>query len=185
MIIGITGTFGAGKGTVVEFLKQRGFEHYSVRDFLKKEIEKRNLPTNIDNMVLVANELREKNSPSYIVEQLYLEAQKKEKDCIIESIRAVGEVKALKSKDNFYLIAVNAPLALRYSRIISRQSETDNLTYNEFIEKERRQMKSSKHNEQNLEKCIEMANFTIQNEKDFEYLKKQVDSIYEKIKSSN
>jgi dephospho-CoA kinase len=185
MIIGLTGTLCAGKGSVVELLKQKGFKHYSVRGFLIKEIEKRNLPIKIDSMVLVANDLREKNSPSYIVEQLYSEAKKKGKNCVIESIRAVGEIEALKSKGNFYLIAVNAPLALRYSRMISRQSEIDNLTYDEFIEKEKRQMKSSNPNEQNLEKCIEMADFTIQNEKNFEYLQKQVDSIYEKIKNSN
>jgi dephospho-CoA kinase len=34
-IIGITGTIGAGKGTVVEYLVgQKGFDHYSVRSFL-------------------------------------------------------------------------------------------------------------------------------------------------------
>jgi len=184
MIVGITGTLGAGKGTVVEFLKQKGFEHYSVRDFLTKEIEKRGLPISIDSMVLVANQLREINSPSYIVEQLYSKAQEKGQDCIIESIRAIGEVEALKSKGNFYLIAIDAPPALRYSRIISRQSETDNLTYDEFIEKEKRQMSSLNPNEQNLKRCIEMADFIIQNNKDFEYIKKQVDFIYERIRGT-
>ena len=38
MIIGITGTLGAGKGAVVEFLKQKDFKHYSVRNFLIEEI---------------------------------------------------------------------------------------------------------------------------------------------------
>ena len=36
MIIGITGTLGAGKGTVVDFLKEKGFRHFSVRDYLIK-----------------------------------------------------------------------------------------------------------------------------------------------------
>ena len=32
IIIGITGTLGAGKGTIVDYLvKQKGFVHYSVR----------------------------------------------------------------------------------------------------------------------------------------------------------
>jgi len=35
MIIGITGTLGAGKGTIVEILKKKWFGHYSVREFLK------------------------------------------------------------------------------------------------------------------------------------------------------
>ena len=33
IIIGITGTLGAGKGTVVEYLKKKSFKHYSVRSF--------------------------------------------------------------------------------------------------------------------------------------------------------
>ena len=38
-IIGITGTIGAGKGTIVDYLVlQKGYEHYSVRSFIKEEI---------------------------------------------------------------------------------------------------------------------------------------------------
>lgn len=38
-IIGITGTLGAGKGTVVDYLvKNKGFNHFSVGDYLIDEI---------------------------------------------------------------------------------------------------------------------------------------------------
>ena len=58
LVIGITGTLGAGKGTMVEYLiKEKGFNHFSVRQFLLEEIRKRNLPENRDSMVVVANEL--------------------------------------------------------------------------------------------------------------------------------
>jgi dephospho-CoA kinase len=43
MIIGITGTLGAGKGKIVEFLKEKGFEHYSVREYLTQEIKKKRI----------------------------------------------------------------------------------------------------------------------------------------------
>ncbi len=62
MIIGITGTSGAGKGTVVDYLLKKGFKHYSVRDFLTEEILKRGLEPNRDNMIFVANELRKNPS---------------------------------------------------------------------------------------------------------------------------
>ena len=53
IIIGITGTLGAGKGTIVDYLiKTKGFTHYSVRAFITKEIEKRKLPVNRDSMVI-------------------------------------------------------------------------------------------------------------------------------------
>lgn len=93
MIIGITGTLGAGKGTIVEYLIQKGFRHYSVREFLIKEINKRSLPVNRDSMVLVANQLREINSPSYIIERLLEKANQEGENSIIESIRTQEKLK--------------------------------------------------------------------------------------------
>ena len=51
---------------------------------------------NRDSMVIVANDLRGKHTPSYIVEQLYQQAKASKKNTIIESIRVVGEAEALK-----------------------------------------------------------------------------------------
>ena len=182
MIIGLTGTLGAGKGTVVDFFQRKGFKHFSVRGFLIKEIEKRGLLVNRDNMVLIANQLREMHSPSYIVEQLYEKAKEKAGDCVIESIRTTGEVEALKKKENFYLIAVDAEPEIRYSRILIRQSETDNISYDEFLENEKREMFSDEPNKQNLSSCIKMADFILNNDKSFDELYKQVEEIFKKIK---
>ena len=45
IIIGITGTLGAGKGTIVDYLvKEEGFDHYSVRGFLLEEMKKMGMP---------------------------------------------------------------------------------------------------------------------------------------------
>jgi len=181
MIIGITGTLGAGKGTVVEFLKQKGFKHFSVRAYLIQEINKRNLPVNRDSMVMIANQLREMNSPSFIVEQLYEKAKQEQGDVIIESIRTTGEVEKIKEKRGI-LLAVDAEPQTRYSRIIIRQSETDNQTFEEFLADEKREMYSIDPTKQNLSACINKADFIIKNDKDFEHLKKQVEEIFEKIK---
>ncbi len=181
MIIGITGSLGAGKGTVVEFLKQKGFNHYSVREYINNELIKRGLPLNRDNQVLVANQLREMNSPSYIVEQLYEKAKQNQGNFIIESIRTPGEAEMIKKRGG-YLLVVDALPEIRYSRIILRQSETDNVSYDEFLENEKREKYSFDPNHQNLSKCMQMADFRIDNNNDFEYLKKQVEEVLDKIK---
>lgn len=180
MIIGITGTLSAGKGTVVEFLKQNGFKHYSVREYLIEEIKKRGLPVNRDSMVLVANQIREVNSPSYIIEKLYQRAQREEGDCVIESIRTVGEADKIKQLGGF-LIAVDADPQKRYVRAITRQSETDNISYEEFLKNEQREMVSVNPHQQNLKKCIEMADFVLNNDKTVQELYKQVSEIYQQI----
>ena len=119
--IGITGTLGAGKGTIVDYLiKNRGFVHYSVRSFITEEINRRGLPVNRDSMTMVGNDLRAQHSPSWIVEQLYEQAQASGKNCIIESVRTAGEVEALRGKPNFYLFAVDADTKVRYERAVLR-----------------------------------------------------------------
>lgn len=182
IIIGITGTLGAGKGTIVDFLmNKKNFTHFSVRAFVTDEILKRNLTVNRDNMVLVANDLRARHSPSYIVEQLYEQALKSGKNCIIESIRTPGEVDAMKNKGNFFLFAVDAPAKLRFDRILQRKSETDNVNFDTFLENEKREMNSIDPNKQNISRCIEMADYSFKNDGNIEALEKSVNEIIEEI----
>jgi dephospho-CoA kinase len=164
VIVGITGTLGAGKGTVVEYLEEeKNFAHFSVRDYLVREMERRGLANNRDNMVTTANDLREKNSPSFIIEELYKEAKALGKNAVIESIRTPGEVEFLKNQGHFILLAVDADPEIRYQRIRMRKSTTDDVDYQTFLSNEAREFTSTDPNKQNLKKCIEMADLVITN----------------------
>ena len=176
IIIGITGTLGAGKGTIVDYLvSEKKFNHFSVRSYLLKLIKAAGLPGNRDSMVKVANDLRKNNSPSYIVDQLFEEALSKGTNAVIESIRTPGEVKSLRNKGNFYLFAVDAVPEIRYERIKLRKSETDHINFHTFLENESREMTSTDPNKQNLHKCIEMADYRFNNNSTIEALQRQVD----------
>ena len=179
MIIGITGTIGAGKGAVVNILKKKGFRHYSVREFLINEIKKRGLPINRDSMVSVANQIREVNGPSFIVEKLYEKAIQ-DKYSIIESIRTIGEAEKIKELGGI-LLAVDANPEKRYSRVLTRQSETDNISFEKFLEDEKREMFSANPYEQNLSGCKNLADYVLNNDKTLDFLEKKVDEILEKI----
>ncbi len=167
LIIGITGTLGAGKGTIVDYLVQeKGFVHFSVRGYITEEIIRQELPVNRDSMVTVANKLRADHSPSYIIDRLYDQALLTGKNCIIESIRTPGEVQSLREKGNFVLFAVDADPLLRYDRIVMRNSETDRISYTTFIENEEREMQSADPNKQNIGKCIAQADHIFYNNSD-------------------
>jgi dCMP deaminase len=163
MIIGITGTLAAGKGTIVEYLKKKGFGHYSVREFLIDEMKLRGMPINRDSMVIMANYLREKNSPSYIAEKIYERASQKGGDFIIESLRSVGEVEALRKKNDFYLFGVDADIEKRYERAMARGNETDHVSFEKFVSDEERELENLDPTKQNLKGCIERADFRFEN----------------------
>ncbi|MDD4847902.1 MAG: AAA family ATPase [Bacteroidales bacterium] len=163
-IIGITGTLGAGKGTIVDFLvHKKGFKHYSVRAFISREIVRRGLEVNRDNMVVVANDLRAKHTPSYIIDCLFDEAHINGENAIIESIRTPGEVVSLRKKENFILISVDADIRIRYERAVMRGSETDHISFEKFQKDEQTEFTATDPNKQNLKKCIEMADIQIDN----------------------
>lgn len=185
IIIGITGTIGAGKGTVVDYLvKEKGFKHYSVRGLLTKLIEEEGNTANRDTMVEIANRLRGQFGPSYLVEKLFEEAQKSKENCIIESIRTEGEINTLRSKGQFYLLAVNADPHLRYKRVLKRKSETDKISFDKFLEDEKREMTSDDPTKQNLKRCLGLSDFLIENNSTIESLNKQVSKIVYEIEKS-
>lgn len=176
LVIGVTGTLGAGKGTIVDYLvNDHGFKHYSVRQYLLAEIEKQSLPTDRDSMVIVANKLRAEHSPHFIIAELFDQATYNGQDAVIESIRTPGEVDFLRQQDQFLLLAVDADPYLRYERIKSRKSVTDDIDFATFIENEKREMTASDPNKQNLQKCIQMADIKFINNGTIKELIYQVD----------
>lgn len=182
IIIGITGTLGAGKGTVVEYLTNyKGFAHFSVRAFIAAELKARGMVVNRDTLTSMANELRARNSPSYIIEQLYNRASILNQNCVIESIRTPGEIASLRNDPGFFLLAVDADPYIRYQRIRKRNSETDNVSLATFLSNEQREMTSVDSNKQNLTECIRLADYVIYNNGSIEQLFKETESFLEFI----
>ena len=173
---------GAGKGTIVDYLTTRhGFKHFSVRGYLIKVIKEKGLDVNRDTMVTTANKLRSLHGPSFIAEELYREAKESGTKCIIESLRTQGEVNALKEKGNFYLFAIDADQKLRYNRIVERASETDKVSFETFAENESREMNATDPNKQNINACMQLADFIFNNNGSMDDLYKDIDLVLEKI----
>ena len=163
MIIGITGTQGAGKGTVVEELTKKGFTHYSARECIASKVKEQNLELTRDNFRITADSLRKQFGAQYVIEQLYLQAKSNGTDAIIESVRTVGEVEFLRKQPDFFLISIDADITLRYNRAIARKSELDHVSFEEFRRQEETEFSNTESHMMNIKKCMQLADIQLTN----------------------
>ncbi|MCD8528686.1 MAG: AAA family ATPase [Chitinophagales bacterium] len=180
MIIGITGTIGSGKDTLMELLKNEyGFKHYSVREYLVEKLEADHVEVNRTAMTNLANALREENHPAYIIEQLFYKAKEDGGNVVIESIRTPGEVEFLKEHADFHLFAVDADPNLRYERVQERKTATDRVDFNTFMAEEQREMNNEEPHMQNIAACVRLAEHKFKNNASIDMFYKKVRKVLE------
>ena len=181
MIIGLTGTFAAGKDTVAEHLEKKGFEHYSTGDQIREIAEDRGIRQNRDVLRELGNELRDQYGAEYLCRRI-IEEKAKSDNVIISGIRQPGEIEYLRKLGNFHLIAVDAPVEVRFERMKLRNREGDPKTIEEMIEKERKEMESAGPNAQRIHECMQMADTLVINDGNKEVLDSKIDGIFREYK---
>ena len=183
LTIGITGTIGSGKGALVEFLQAKGFEHFSARTFLTQELEKRGLEVNRPSMTAFANDLRQKGGPGAMISLLVARAKASGKNGIVESIRTLGEVETFKREAvNPIFLAVDAKPKIRYERILKRGSALDNITYEQFLSDDAKEMSSPEIWKGNIAGCIKLADYVFHNDGSKEEFLQEVEREFVKLK---
>ena len=164
--IGLTGTNGSGKGAAAEYFISKGYAFYSLSDVIREELKKDGIEPTRDNLIRKGNELRAACGADFLARQVM---EKVEDKAVIDSIRNPEEVRFLKSKINFILLAIDADVGLRYERVKKRGRNESAATLQEFIEKENEE-NTTNPMQQQLHTCLEMADFTVLNEGSLEDL---------------
>lgn len=184
-VIGLTGTIGAGKDIVKEFLLARFNCYYvSLSSIIRTETEKKNPSFNRRTLQDLGNELR-KRYGNEILAKLAVEYLQSDKELIVvDGIRNPGEIEFLRKKygEKFALIGVDAPPKLRFERLAKRGSERDPKTWEEFLEMdERDQGIGEPEYGQQTKKCLEQSDFLVFNEGTKEEMEKEISEIIQKI----
>lgn len=178
MIIGLTGTFSSGKDTVADYLENKGYEHFSLSDEIRTVAAERGIETTRDNLRELGNSLRDEFGPDYLPKRV-LERAKSDK-VLISSIRQPAEIDFLEKKKDFILLAIDAPIKMRFERMKKRARPGDPVTLDELKEKEQKEMESKGENAQKIHECIARADYVIENDGNFEKLYKEVDRVLSK-----
>lgn len=186
MIVGITGTLGAGKGTVVDYLvKQKGFKHFAVSDtFLAGEARKKGLTPDRNTRRDVANEYRAMG-PTKLMEAVYdmarLAVEAGER-VIIEPQHTAAEVDFIKSKGGV-VIAIDADVRARYNRILQRGGAKDSLSFDDFLAQQRLEMISDDPDRNNIAAAIMKADILLRNDGTPDDLFKKLEKAFTKYEN--
>lgn len=177
MIIGLTGTNGAGKDTVADYFKEKGFTYFSLSDEVRAECDLRELAKDRDTMQRIANEMRE-NLGADILAKMVLEKIHlgNIENALVVSIRNPREVEAFKARGNFIMLAVDAPAKIRYERISARGRFDDAVSFEKFLSQEEFERHGSPTGQQ-LDAVIAMSDYIIINDRAKENLFEKIEDI--------
>ncbi len=159
-LIGLTGTNAAGKGEAASFFQQRGFAYFSLSDIIRDELKLRGLELDRDNMIRTGNALRREFGSDILARRVMAKITG---DSVIDSIRNPSEIAFLRRQDDFTLLAIDAPLDLRFERARRRGRNESALTLEDFRAKEN-QEKTDDPAGQQLMRVMRMADHVILND---------------------
>ena len=185
MIIGLTGRNAAGKGETTNYLKAKGFVYHSLSDVIREEATKRNLEHSRDNLIKLGNDLRKKFGPNYLAKQINSKIKQKliknkNLSFVIDSIRSPYEAKELMKNKEFALVGIDAPIELRFRRLLERNRVGDAKTLEEFKQQEQRENLKSDTNQQ-LDATFGMADRVILNDGSLEELHRKIDKLLREL----
>jgi len=158
-LIGLTGTNGSGKGEAASFFVKKGYAYFSLSDIIRDELRNKGQEITRDNLIRMGNSMREELSSDILAQMVMKKIKGK---AVIDSIRNPKEVEYLRKQQGFLLLSIDALPKIRYERVKKRGREESVLTLQEFIAKEAEEM-STEERSQQLQVCMKMADFTIQN----------------------
>ncbi len=158
LIVCLTGMPGAGKSTIANGLKEKGFKIINMGDAVRAEAKKRNLEPTGQNLGKLMLELREKNGPGAVAELIKPSIEKSNSNVIvIDGIRSNDEIEVLKKSANVKLLSILASTDTRFTFLHDRERSDDPKNREIFEERDNRELSVG------VGKSIESADESISN----------------------
>ncbi len=132
---------GAGKSTIAEGLKSKGYEIINMGNAVRNEAKKRNLEPTGPNLGKLMLELREKNGPGAVAELVKPQIENSSSEVIIiDGIRSSPEIEVLRKYGTVKLLAIHASTETRFDFLKQRGRSDDPKTKENFEERDDREL---------------------------------------------
>ncbi|MCH7757095.1 MAG: AAA family ATPase [Thaumarchaeota archaeon] len=132
---------GAGKSTIAEGLKSKGFEIINMGNAVRNEAKKRNLEPTGSNLGKLMLELRENNGPGAIAELIKSQIENSKSNVIIiDGIRSSDEIEVLRKYGTVKLLVIHASTDTRFEFLQQRGRSDDPTTKEIFEERDKREL---------------------------------------------
>jgi dephospho-CoA kinase len=187
LIVCITGMPGAGKSTIADSLRKKGFYVIAMGDVIREEARQRNLDPTDNNLGKLMLKLRDDLGPGAIAHLILRKINSEdnstaEKDnIVIDGIRGIAEVEILKSVGCVKLLAIHASTNKRFTHLKQRARSDDPSAMEEFTSRDKRELTVG------ISEAIALADETLSNndltvdqlnEKAFRTVRKWISSTY-------
>ncbi|HEY5735460.1 MAG TPA: AAA family ATPase [Nitrosopumilus sp.] len=141
LIVCLTGMPGAGKSTIADGLKTKGYEVINMGNAVRDEAKNRNLESTRENLGKLMLELREKNGPGAIAELVKPQIESSTSNVIlIDGVRSNDEINVLKKFGTVKLLAIHASTDTRFDFLQKRGRSDDPQTKEHFEERDNREL---------------------------------------------
>ena len=141
LIVCLTGMPGAGKSTIADGLKLKGYEIINMGNAVRAEAKKRNIEPTGSNLGKLMLELREHNGPSAIAQLIKPQIDNTDSDIIIiDGIRSNDEIQFLKSIGNVKILSIHASTDTRFDFLSKRGRSDDPENKKNFDERDSREL---------------------------------------------
>ena len=132
---------GAGKSTIADGLKPKGYDIINMGNIVREEAKKRNLEATRENLGKLMLELREKNGPGAIAELVKPQIELSTSDVIlIDGVRSNDEIQVLRKFGTVKLLAIHASTNTRFDFLQKRGRTDDPQTIEHFEERDNREL---------------------------------------------
>ena len=141
LIVCLTGMPGAGKSTIADGLKPKGYEIINMGNAVREEARRRNLEPTRSNLGKLMLELREKNGPGAVAELIKNQIESSSSNVIlIDGLRSNDEISVLRKFGNVKLLAIHASTDTRFDFLQKRGRSDDPQTKEHFEERDSREL---------------------------------------------